>query len=542
MTFAADRTGATDRAETLFDLLAGSTGTPADCLVDDGVNITWAELFDKSRALATGFAELGVGAGDRVALWLPNRAAWLLSFFACAQLGAIAVSINTRFRSAEVGDLLDRSGSKLLVYWPRYKEIDFSGILAQCATDALDKLEKLVLYAEDDGTLPDAVAGKPAVRFSALLARPPMTANHGKPEGPCIIFTTSGTTRAPKLVMHSQRNVLGHARNVARQYGLGIEDRFLLLPPLCGVYGFCSAMATLVAGARLIMNPTWNPAKFAELIEVHAVTHLAASNEAVAQLFDVRPASRAFTSIEFIVSANINPAYADIALRGEALGLQIVGLYGSSEMQALFSQCDREAPAEKRGRAGGVPASTLAQVRIRDPESRQLCKTGEAGELEIFAPESRFIEYFNDAQATHGAFTEDGYFKTGDLAFVEEDGAFTYLARMGDTLRLGGFLVSPAEIEELIQEVPAVASCQIVGVRVRDALRPVAFVIARSGANVNEAEVIAYAGQRLAKYKVPVKVYVVDEFPTTPSANGAKVQKGKLREMAEGWLALPAKP
>ena len=76
----------------------------------------------------------------------------------------------------------------------------------------------------------------------------------------------------------------------------------------------------------------------------------------------------------------------------------------------------------------------------------------------------------------------------------------------------------------------------------RDALRPVAFVIARSGANVNEAEVIAYAGQRLAKYKVPVKVYVVDEFPTTPSANGAKVQKGKLREMAEGWLALPAKP
>ena len=447
------------------------------------------------------------------------------------------VSINTRFRSAELGDLLKRSGSKLLLYWPGYKDIDFSGILAQCSADALNELEAVVLYTDDAAALPVSVVGKPVAAYRGLLAKAPMAVNHGRPESPCVIFTTSGTTKAPKLVLHNQRNVLRHAHNVSLQYGLVARDRFLLLPPFCGVYGFCCAMAALVAGTPVILSPTWNPANFADLIESQNITHLSASNEAVAQLLNTRPSGAAFPAVKFIVSTNIHPAYADIPVRGAARGIEIVGLYGSSEVQALFSLCDRTAPAQTRGRAGGSPASALAKVRARHPESRQLCKPGEAGALEIFAPESRFIEYFNDAQSTREAFTDDGYFKTGDLAIVEADGAFTFLARMGDTLRLGGFLVSPAEIEELMQQHPAVESCQLVGARLPDAIKPVAFVIARSGAVVNEAALIAYTAQRLAKYKVPVKVFVVEQFPSTPSPNGSKIQKSKLREMAESRLA-----
>ena len=524
-------------AQTLFDLLAARAGLTDNCLVDDGQPVGWAELFERSRSVASGFAALGVTAGDRVAIWLPNRAAWLVSFFACCQLGAIAVSINTRFRSAEVGDLLTRSSSKLLLYWPGYKDIDFSGIVGQCTPDALNKLQALVLYTDEEAPLPASVVGKPVVPFSDLLAKPAMAVNHAKPESPCIIFTTSGTTKAPKLVVHCQRNVLSHGRNVSRQYGLTSADRFLLLPPFCGVYGFCSAMAALVAGVPLTLSPTWNPERFATLIESQKITHLSASNEAVAQLFNARPQDGMFPSIKFMVSANINPAYAEISSRAAARSIEVVGLYGSSEVQALFSLCDRTASAEIRGRAGGSPASALARVRTRDPQSRQLCSVGEAGELEIFAPESRFVEYFNDPQATRDAFTDDGYFRTGDLAAIEGDGSFTFLARLGDTLRLGGFLVSPAEIEELIQQHPGVESCQLVGARMQDAVKPVAFVIARAGDSVKEAELIAYASERLAKYKVPVRVYLVEEFPTTPSANGSKVQKSKLREMAESRLA-----
>ena len=523
--------------ERLSDLLASRAGYTGDCIVDQRETLSWDELAQRSRAVAAGFAELGVGLGDRVAVWLPNRAAWLVSFLACAQLGAITVSINTRFRSAEIGDLLRRSAARLLVYWPGFKDIDFGNILAQCAEENLSKLQAIILYTEDGSATPAAIVGKPAKAWSELAAKPPMLQVLGTPDSPCLIFTTSGTTKAPKLVVHRQRTVLSHASNVSHQYGLTPEDRFLLLPPFCGVYGFSSAMSALAAGTPLILAPTWSPSLFADLIDTHKVTHLTASNEAVAQLLESRPGNHALPSVKLIVSANLNPTYSDIAARGEAKGVQVIGLYGSSELHALFSHCDRSAPADIRGRAGGTPASALAKVRTRDPESRQLCKPGEAGELEVFAPESRFVEYLDDPESTKAAFTEDGYFRTGDLAMLEADGSFTYLGRMGDTLRLGGFLVAPAEIEELLQEHPAVQACQIVGVQVKDAIRPVAFVTQRRNGVAKEAELIAYAAERVAKYKVPVRVFVMDEFPTTPSANGTKIQKGKLREIAQVKLA-----
>ncbi|HSV83486.1 MAG TPA: AMP-binding protein, partial [Ramlibacter sp.] len=109
-----------EHTQTLSRWLDGRADRETTCLVDGGLPVSWAELARRSRSLATGLAELGVKQGDRVALWLPNRTAWLAAFLACARLGAIAVAINTRFRSAEVGDLLHRSGAVLLVYWPGY--------------------------------------------------------------------------------------------------------------------------------------------------------------------------------------------------------------------------------------------------------------------------------------------------------------------------------------------------------------------------------------------------------------------------------------
>jgi len=528
--------GASDHPQTLFDLASTRSAAATTCLVEDDRPLSWTDFATRSRAMAAGLAGLGVAKGDRVAIWLPNRSAWLVSLFACAQLGAIAVSINTRFRSAEVGDLLYRSGGKVLIYWPTYKDIDFAGILASCTADATKKLETLVLYEDEERPQPSSVAGKPAVAFARLLTSSPLSHNQGAPDDPCVIFTTSGTTKAPKLVLHSQRNALAHGFNVARQYGMSSASRFLLVPPFCGVYGFTSAMTALVAGSPLILTPTWNPALYVQLLQTHRATHLTASNEAVAQLLDACTDDRALSSIEFVGCANLNPAHADIVERGERRNLQVVNLYGSSEMQALLSLSDRKASADIRGRPGGIFASARASVRARDPETGKICPPGEAGELEFFAPESRFIGYMNDDEATSGATTEDGYFRSGDLGYVEPDGSFVYLARMGDTLRLGGFLVSPAEIEDLIQQHPAIESCQIVGVQFRGALRPIAFVIARAGVAVNEPDIIGYTADRLAKYKVPAKVFVVDEFPTTPSANGSKVQKTKLREMAETRL------
>lgn len=518
--------------------LATRAADTSTCILDAGQPVNWATLVRQTRSMAAGLAGLGVREGDRVALWLPNRTAWLVSFFACAQLGAIAISVNTRFRSAEVGDLVQRSGARVLVCWPGFKAIDFAGILAQCGADALKSLEAVVVYSEEEGAMPEQVAGKRAVSYAALLESEPLLASKANGESPCIIFTTSGTTKAPKMVLHKQANVLSHGVNVARQYGLGPDKRFLLLPPFCGVYGFCSAMAALTSRALLVMEAVWTPKQYAELIDAQRITHFTASNEALAQLLDAKPGEgRIFPTLELAVQANLNPAHADIAARAEARGVKAIGLFGSSEVQALFSHCDAAAAAEVRGRAGGVPASSVAKVRTRDNESQKLCAVGEPGELEFYAPESRFVEYYLNPQATAEAFTSDGYFRSGDLGQMEADGSFTYLARMGDTLRLGGFLVSPAEIEAVVQEDAAVESCQVVGARTKEAVKPVAFVLARAGKTVDEAAIIRHVAGRLAKYKVPVRVLTVQEFPTTPSANGTKVQKNKLRDMAETLLA-----
>lgn len=505
------------------------------CLLDGGMPVSWAELARRSRCVATGLAELGVGAGDRVGVWLPNGAAWLATFLACARLGAIAVAINTRFRSAEVGDLLRRSGASVLVFWPAYKGFDFPGTLAQCSAEELQSLRHVFLYSEDASSEPATVAGKPASSFTRLLARPELAEGAGTADAPCVIFTTSGTTRAPKMVLHSQGQLLRHARNVARQYGLGPDKRFLLVPPLCGVFGFCSALAALVGDSLLVMEATWSGQRSADLVQEHRITHLTAADGALAQLLQAQPDAQAFRSLQLVLWAHFDPAHARLPALAAERGVPVLGLYGSSELQALFSRRDPELAPHERVLAGGTPASSMARVRARDTATGELCAPGQPGELEFLAPESRFLGYFEDPEATQAAFTADGWFRSGDLGQVDDaSGAtFTWLARMGDTLRLGGFLVSPAEIEAAVQEHPAIEACQVVGARDGDAVRAVAFVTLRQGQAFEEHEVVAHVAGRLAKYKVPTRVVALDVFPTTDGANGTKVQKAKLRAMAE---------
>jgi len=240
--------------------------------------------------------------------------------------------------------------------------------------------------------------------------------------------------------------------------------------------------------------------------------------------------------MRFFGYAAFNPAHGDIVGRAEARGLKLVGLYGTSEVQALFARQDERAPAAQRMLAGGLPVSPQARVRARDPASGAVLAHGAPGELEFLAPSSRMAAYHGDPQATRDALTGDGFYRSGDLGYTLDDGRFVFLARIGDALRLGGFLVSPAEIEAVVQEAPGIAACQVVGVPRSGALAPIAFVVLQHGAILDEAAVIAHVAARLARYKVPLRVFRVDAFPVTPGANATKIQKGKLREMAEALL------
>ena len=519
-------------AATLPDLLAKHPGA-ATALIERGRNVSFAELADESRRVARGLQSLGVGRGDRVAIWLPNVAAWLTTFLACAQLGAIAVSVNTRFRSHELADILGRSRARVLIFWPGFKGIDFAGALSDCDPGALWLLESVVIYGADE--LPAALLeGKKVLSYSALASSEALVDSSAAPDAGCAVFTTSGTTKAPKFVLHDQRTVLAHAADVVRGFDIGNDAVLLLIPPFCGVFGFCIATAALAAGRPLVIAPAWDAAEAARDIVAHCITHACGTDEAAAQLLAVGDAD--FSRIRFFGYAAFNPAHADIVERADARGLKLVGLYGMSEVQALFARQDERAPVAERMLSGGRPVSPLARVRVRDPESGEVLGHGAQGELEFIAPSSRMVGYLGDDEATRKAITEDGWFRSDDLGTTLADDRFVFLARMGDALRLGGFLVSPAEIEAVVQEAPGIAACQVVGVPRPGGLAPVGFVLLKENAKLDEQGAIAFVAARLARYKVPLRLFPVDAFPVTPGANATKIQKGKLRELAETLL------
>lgn len=517
---------------TLSALLDARSASTVPMLIERGRAVSHQSLAEESARVAQGLQARGVRAGDRVAIWLPNVPAWLAVFVACARIGAIAVSVNTRFRSHELADILERSGAKALVFWPGFKGIDFASILAQCGKSSLDRLEFIVVYAEVPEAMP-ALSGCPVVAYASLAAGPPLQPQPVATDTGCILFTTSGTTKAPKFVLHAQRVLIGHAFDVVRAFRIAEDARLLLAPPLCGVFGFCCAMAALAAGRPLIMSPAWDAAQAARDIAAHGVTHACGTDDAIMQLLAQSQAQVPFPSLKFFAYAAFNPSLADIVQRAGMRGLALTGLYGTSEIQALFARQDEHAPASERMLAGGRPVSAQARVRARDPASGRVLAHGEAGELEFLAPGSRMLEYFGDRAATEAAFSGDGYYRSGDLGYTQADGRFVFLTRMGDSLRLGGFLVAPAEIEDVVQGAPGIAACQVVGVAHEGGVKPVAFVILEAGAALDESAVLRHVGSRLAKFKVPARILAIDAFPVTPGANATKIQKHRLREIAQ---------
>ena len=495
-------------------------------------------LAAESRRVAGALARLGIGRGDRVAFWLPNVPAYLTLFFACARLGAIATAVNTRFKAHEVGDIVGRSGAKALVLWPAFLDIPFLDILGEVPKAALDRLETVILYGEP-GDKPRALPqlGKAHIVAYADLLQGPETAGDGNRADGIAMFTTSGTTKAPKFVLHAQSSVMDHAADVAPGFTLDRPGTSVLQAlPLCGVFGFTGTMAALQAGAPIHTMPVFDVDKAGRILKAERINQTNATDDMIRRLLDWSNEAVPFPDLRFMGFAAFNHTPAEMIAMGDKRGLTLLGLYGMSEVQALFSRQSETAPPEERAKGGGLPVSAKAQVRVRDPESGALLPTGQAGELEFKAP-SLLKEYFGNPEATREAFADDGWFRSGDLGQLEADGRFQYLTRMGDVMRLGGFLVSPAEVEDYLQRHPAIDVAQVVAVPTAEGNRAVGFVVLKPGAGFDEGVLLGHAKGGIAGYKVPKRIVALPEMPTTAGPNGVKIQRAKLRQMAAELLA-----
>ena len=501
-------------------------------IIYEGETVTYPALEAAAMRAAAGLSALGIGVGDRVAFWLPNTPAYLTLYFACARLGAIAVAVNTRFRASEVEDVLGRTGAKALIMWPGFRGIDFPGILEEVDRAALARLEVAIVYSEDGAAYELLPGVGRTVTFDWLMEQGRHDGDAAVPGRGLNTFTTSGTTKAPKFVLHSNASMAVHAAEVAVDFDYADPATVVQQDmPLCGVFGLTGVLAAIAAARPLVLTSAFDAERTAALMATHKVTHFDGSDEMIDRLLRATDRDEIFARVNFAGYAIFNSYLDDIVERAERRGLHAVGLWGMSEMQALVTRRDRTDPADMRKRGGGRLISPRAEARVRDPETGALCAEGVAGELEIKGP-SRMTEYFGDPNSTTEALTEDGFVRTGDLAHMEPGGGFEYLTRMGDVLRLGGFLVSPAEIEAEVQAHPSVAGVQVVAAPIGGADRAVAFVLPEAGEAFDAGAVQSHCAARLAKYKVPARVVALDAFPVTESANGIKIQRTKLREMA----------
>lgn len=519
-------------ARTVAELIEAWDGDDSVAVIDREASCTYGQLASESRRIAGWLQREEFRPGDRFGLWMPNVRAWLSTYLACACSGLIVVALNTRFRSAELGEVLARSGCRGLMMWPGFAHGDYAAVLEGCSPETLTSLRYVVAYREPGEFLPSSIAGMPVRDHAEVAGGAPSMRDRAVPQDGSLIVTTSGTTRAPKLVLHDQRSLLAHAAAVVEGFGLGPGSAMLVAPPLCGVFGFCNAFAALVARRPVVIAPRWNAAEAAEAIDRFGVTHLNATDDVIRQLLDRNDRAIAFPSLRFAGFAAFNPALGGIVEDAERRGLRLVGLYGSSEIQGLFARQAETGALRDRSLAGGRPIDPVARVRVRDPVSGELVADEVPGELEFHAPNSRMIGYFGDEEATRDAIDAEGWYRSGDLGYTLGDGRFVHLARMGDLLRLSGFLVGAVEIEEVIGECPGVQACQVVDVATGAGTRAAAFVILRPGERLDEDAIKAHAAARLARYKVPGFVFAIDAFPLTEGGNGAKVQRQALRRLA----------
>jgi len=533
-------------AASMLDALAARHGA-REAIVFGDRRVTFAAFRERVGRLAHGLAALGIGRDDTVAIWLPNRPEWFFAQYACARLGAVVVALNPRYKAHELTYILGQSEARALLVTDRLGGIDYfdtlhavlpelpASVPGELASARFPALRHVIVDADDPypgcHRLSDVVElgrGVPSVEAS-----PPSRA-----PGPDDVFTllyTSGTTSFPKGAMITHRNCVPHGWNVGEVLRMTDDDRVLHALPAAGTWGGVNIpLVTWSHGACLVLMEAFDPLRALQLIERERCTVWNAVDAMVRATLDYPGLDR----------------YDRSSLRTGGIGstgggghglfeawVETIGVrhgyepYGMTEVNAMALYHDLDEPLELRKLPGVVPAPGL-EVRVVHPETGAPCRPGEEGELQ-FRGERVTRGHYRMEEETAKAFTDDGWFRSGDLGVQDRAGHTVFKGRLRETLRISHFMVAPGEIEAFLMSHPDVAQAFVVGVpdpKLNEA--PVAYVIPKEGALVTEEAVRAFCRGKIASYKIPVAVRFVKDVPRTPGPHGDKVQRGTLRAQA----------
>ena len=518
-----------------------------EALVAGDQRLTYADLHREARRVARALLALGVGHDDKVAIWLPSRPSWFFCQYACAMIGAVAVALNPRYKAHELSYILRQSDSTTLILTDHLGPVDYLETLHE-VLPGLSAAEPGDLHAPDFPLLRRVIvdADDPypgCLRLADLVHEADDGAQDAalegartavRPDDPFTILYTSGTTSFPKGAVMTHRNTVPHGWFCGEVLKITEADRVLHALPLSGTWGgLCIPLSTFTRGACLVLMEVFDPAVALYLMEREAITVWNAVDAMAIAVLDHpdlarrrRPALR--TGAIGMTGGGRDRLFLDVV---EKLGMpEAYQPYGMTELNALCLLHHLDESVESRSQSGAwTPEGT--EVRVVDPETGADQPAGREGEL-WFRGRVVTPGYYKKPEETAKAFTADGWFKTGDLGVRDAEGRTFFKSRLREVLRISHFMVSPAEIEAFLQTHPKVLQAFVIGVpdpRMNEAA--VAYVIPRAGDPPTEAELIAHCKGRIASYKVPRAVRIVDDVPRTQGPHGDKAQKAKLREL-----------
>ncbi len=466
---------------------------------EDGREWTYAEFQKAVFETAARLADRGVSKGDVVSLLLPNSPEYIIAYFACFCLGAIAGPINSLLKSDEVEFVIRNSNSKLIIL-----NSTFSELVAEITEVSQMTFDKF----ETDGK----------ISFKS-------DKNRAAAEDEAVIIYTSGTTGKPKGCLLTHGNLLANAKQIADWMNFTPNDRLLTVMPLFHMNAVSvTTMSALYAGASTVVAQKFSASKFWNIIEKYEITSFGSVATMLSMLLNVDSPSENQSSkagsLRFAMCGSA-PVPENILKRfEETFGVLVVEGYGLSEStcRSTFN------PPNGDRRPGSCGRPIGNEMKIFDENDQEL-PDGELGEIVLRGP-NIFKGYYRNEEATEKAFA-NGWFHTGDIGYRDADGFFYIADRKSDMIIRGGENIYPREIDNVLYDHPSVAAAAAIGVP--DALygeEVAAFVVLRT--DVSEKDIIEHCRKHLADFKCPKKIYFVDEIPKGPTGKLLKRELARL--------------
>ncbi|KQP27035.1 AMP-binding protein [Aeromicrobium sp. Leaf272] len=516
------------------DLAATVARVPdAEALVEcaTGRRWTYRELAADVEVVARGLASLGIEKGDRVGIWAPNCAEWTLVQYATARLGVVLVNVNPAYRAHELGYVVGQSGMRALVAVPELKGSSFADMIDEVRPDHPTLTDVLLIGTSSWQGLLDAGRASD-LDIDAIEATL-------DPTDPINIQYTSGTTGFPKGATLSHRNILNNGFAVGELLHYTSDDRIAIPVPFYHCFGMVMGnLAATSHGATMVVPaPMFDPAATLRAAAEERCTSLyGVPTMFIAMLADPSFDDHDLSALRTGIMAG-SPCPVEVMKQViERMGAEEVSIcYGMTETSPVSTQTRTDDSIERRVSTVGRVHPNL-ETKVVDPATGEVVPRGTAGEL-CTRGYSVMIGYWQEPEKTAEAIDADGWMHTGDLAVMDDDGYLSITGRIKDMVIRGGENIYPREIEEFLITHPDVLDAQVVGVPdARYGEELMAWLRMRDGSEPLTVEAVRdFCTGRLAHYKVPRYVHVVEEFPMTVTG---KVRKVQMREDARALLGL----